>query len=336
MARYAAPTRREFIEGGLVLTGVGLLGGCGLLPFPGGQPTRIRRIGYISFGRSGPGAFEAAFLQGLIEQGYTEGQNLTIDWRFTLRADEVAGLVTELVNLQVELIVAAGGSVISAKEVTDTVPIIMPVSGDPVGQDLVASLSRPGGNITGLTTLSSSTIARKRLELLREIAPRAVRVAVLWNAGNNGKAIEFHEMDAAAPTLGFSLDSLEVRSGGDFDAAFSAAAARPDALAALQEGLINGHVTRITGFALEHRLPSVFEAREHVEMGGLLSYGPNVPQMFRRAAAYVEKVLNSAKPADLPIEQPTTFDFAVNLKTADVLGLTIPQALLAESTEIIQ
>ena len=248
----------------------------------------------------------------------------------------MSGLAAELVRLPVELIVASGGSVNVVKHVTDTVPIVMPVSGDPVRQGLVASLARPGGNITGLTTQSSSEIARKRLELLKEIAPGAVRVAVLWNPGNIAKEFEFQQLQAAAAGLGFALHSVEVRGPGDFDGAFAAAAAgRPDALAALQEGLIVAHQARITDFALKGRLPSVFESREQVEAGGLLSYGPNVPQMFQRAAAYVDKILKGAQPADLPVEQPTTFDCAINLTTAQALGLTIPPSVLQQATATI-
>jgi len=249
----------------------------------------------------------------------------------------VLDLAAELVRLQVAVIVAAGGAVNTAKDATNTIPIVMPTSGDPVGQGLVTSLARPGGNITGLTTLSSSEIAGKRLQLLKEIVPEASRVAVLWNPGNAAKVLEFKQAQVAAAALGLTLQSLEVRGPNDFDSAFNAAAAgHVDALDALSEALINAHATRITDFALKSRLPSVFEQRELVEAGGLISYGPNVTDLYRRAATYVDRILKGAKPADLPVEQPTRFDFVINLKTAQALGLTIPQSILMQATEVIQ
>ena len=330
-------SRRRFLRGGLALAGLGLLAGCGTAPSPGQQAARVRRIGYLAFGRPGLTDQEEAFRLGLAELGYVEGGNLAVEWRFTVQAEAVRALAAELAGLPVELIVAAGGSVNVAKDVTDTIPIVMPVSGDPVGQGLVASLARPGGNITGQTTLSSSEIARKRLQLLKEVVPTVSRVAVLWNPGNSAKVLEFQQVQAAATDLGIALSSLEVRRPEDLDGAFEvAAAARPDALAALSEGLINNQAARIAAFALQGRLPSVFEQRTHVEAGGLMGYGPDARDLHRRAATYVDKILKGARPADLPVEQPTKFDFVVNLRTAHALGLTIPPSVLQQATEIIQ
>jgi putative ABC transport system substrate-binding protein len=337
--RRTAPRRgrRDFLRGGLALAGLGLLAGCGVGPPHSRRAAHVPRIGYLVFGRAGPSTWDDAFRQGLAELGYVEGGNLAIEWRFTQRAELVPGLAAELVRLPVDLIVAAGGAVNVAKDATAMIPIVMPVSGDPVGQGLVASLARPGGNITGLTTLSSSELARKRLQLLKEVAPEASRVAVLWNPGNPGKAIEFQQAQAAAAALGLTLHSLEVRGPDDFDGAFGAAAAgHADALNALSEALINDHAARIAHFALAGRLPSVFELRELADAGGLMSYGPNVHDLFRRAAAYVDRILKGANPADLPVEQPTKFDFVLNLRTAQALGRIIPQSAPQQATELIQ
>ncbi len=313
--------RRRFLRGSLALAGLGLLAGCGMLPSQSQQAAKIPRIGYLAFGRPGPSEADNAFRQGLAALGYVEGGNLAIEWRFTERAEQVSALAAELVGLPVDLIVAAGGAVNVAKDATSTIPIVMPVSGDPVGQGLVASLARPGGNITGLTSLSSSEIARKRLELLKEIVPEASRVAVLWNPGNPAKVLEFQQTQGAATVLGLTLLSLEVRGPDDFDRAFNAAAAgQLDALNVFTESVTGAQATRIADFALQRRLPSMFETRPYVDAGGLISYGANSSDLFRRAATYVDKILKGAKPADLPVEQPTTFDFVINLKTAQALG----------------
>jgi putative ABC transport system substrate-binding protein len=308
-----------------------------MLPSRSQQGARIPRIGYLVIGRSGPNAQDEAFRQGLAELGYVEGGNLAIEWRFTEQAELLPNLTAELVRLPVELIVAGGGAVNAAKDATRTIPIVMPVSGDPVGQGLVASLARPGGNVTGLTTQSSSPLAGKRLQLLKETVAEVSRVAILWNPGNTAKVLEFQQAQAAATGLGLQLHSVEVRGPNDLDDAFNAATAwHPDAFQALNESLINAYAARITDFDLRSRLPSVFEQRELVDAGGLISYGPNVPELFRRAATYVDKILKGTRPAELPVEQPTKFDFGVNLKTAQALGLSIPQSILMQATEIIQ
>jgi len=215
----------------------------------------------------------------------------------------VLDLAAALVRLQVAVIVAAGGAVNTAKDATNTIPIVMPTSGDPVGQGLVTSLARPGGNITGLTTLSSSEIAGKRLQLLKEIVPEASRVAVLWNPGNAAKVLEFKQAQVAAAALGLTLQSLEVRGPNDFDSAFNAAAAgHVDGLVAFSDLFLLPLAKPIAEFALKRRLPSIFADRPYVEAGGMMAYGPNTIDLFRRAASYVDKILKGAKPADLPVE----------------------------------
>jgi putative ABC transport system substrate-binding protein len=331
--------RRQFLRGGLALAGCGLLAGCGVLPSQVQQPAVVPRIGYLTSEQSAASdPLGTAFRQGLAELGYIEGGNLAVEWRYAERNDLLPDLAAELAGLRVAVIVAAGSSAVNAaKDATGAVPIVMPVSGDPVGQGFVASLARPGGNITGLTTQSSTPLARKRLQLLKEIAPEASRVAVLWNPGNSAKVIEFKETEAAAPGLGLTLHSLEVRGPNDFGNAFDAAiSGRAEALATLAELLTLNHATLIADFARTSRLPSVFELRGYVVAGGLLAYGPDVSDMYRRAAGYVDKILKGAKPADLPVEQPTRFDFVVNLRTAQALGLTVPQSVLLQATEVIQ
>ena len=330
-------SRRQWLRGGLALAGLSVLSGCGLVPFASrgpAQTAQMRRIAYLAVGTYEPA--EAAFRQGLAELGYVEGGNVVIEWRFAERSEDVPALAAELVRLPVELIVTQGGTVNAARDATAMIPIVVATSGDPVAQGLASSLAHPGGNITGLTTLAP-TLGRKRLELLKDTAPEAARVAVLWNPGNAIKVLEFKQAQAAATALGLTLESLEVRGADDFDNAFDTATARRfDGLDVLSEGLISANIARILDFALGNRLPSVFEQGEFVAGGGLISYGPNTPDLWRRAAVYVDKILRGAKPADLPIEQPTRFDFAVNLKTARALGITVPPTVLAQATEVLQ
>ena len=320
------------------MAGLGLLTGCGRLPFQGQQPAGIPRIGYLGFGRSGPDASDAAFRESLAERGYVEGSNLAIEWRFTERDEQLPELAAELVSLEVAVIVGATSqAATAARAATATIPIVTPSSGDPVAQGYAASLARPGGNVTGLTTLSSTEIARKRLGLLKEIAPAAARVAVLWNPANTAKVLELQQAQAAAAILGLTLLSFEVRSPDDFARAFEAmAAAQVDALDTLSEGVTNARPAQIADFAITRRVPSVFDRREFADAGGLMAYGPNRADLYRRAATFVDKILKGAKPAELPFELPTTFDFVINIKTARELGLTIPQSVLQQATELIQ
>jgi len=280
-----------------------------------------------------------AFLQGLRAHGYVEGQNIVIEWRYARGgAPMLPGLAAELVRLGVDLIVVGGGDpvILVAKEATGTIPIVMAVSTDPVGTRLITSLARPGGNVTG-SSIQAPEGAGKRLELLKEAAPRASRVAVLWNAVPAGKVIEFRETQVAARALGVTLQSVEVRGPHDFDRAFSAiATGRPDALIVFSETLTLTHRQRIVDFAARSRLPMISETRQFAAAGGLLTYGASLPDLFRRAAYYVDKILKGAKPADLPVEQPAKFELVINLKTAKTLGLTIPQSILVRADEIIQ
>jgi putative ABC transport system substrate-binding protein len=321
------------------LAGFGLLAGCGALPPSVRRPTEAPRIGYLTSDRSASSdPFGDAFRRGLRELGYVEGENLAIEWRYAERADRLPDLAADLSRLRVAVIVAAGAqAVTAARDATDTIPIVMPVSGDPVAQGYVASLARPGGSITGLTSRSASGLAPKRLQVLKEIVPEISRVAVLWNPGSSAKVIELEETEAAARALGVALQSLEVRGPDDFGSAFDAAVAgRVEALTTFTDPLTLTHAMRIADFARGSRLPSVFEVRPFVAAGGLIAYGPDTTDLYRRAATYVDKILKGAKPADLPVEQPMTFELVINLKTARALGLTIPESVLQQATEVIQ
>jgi len=278
------------------------------------------------------------FRAGLRDLGYAEGRDLAIEPRFAEgRLDRVAELAADLVRLEVAVIVAGGDAVIhAARDATRTIPIVMAVSGDPVGTGLVASLARPGGNVTGLTGISPE-VSGKRLDLLKQAVPGASRVAVLWNAADPYKALDFRETEVAARALGARLYSLEVRGPGDFDGAFETASReRPDALIVFADPLTLTRRTRIVGFATQRGLPSMYELREFVDIGGLVAYGPSLNDLFRRSASYVDKILKGTKPAEMPVERPTRFDFVINLKTARALGLTIPPSVLTQATEVIE
>ncbi len=303
------------------------------------QPARVPRIGILTLvsASSAPRLFEA-FRQGLREHGYVEGQNLALEHRSPQeRTDRLADLAAELVRMKVDVIVTESTpATLAAKRATQTIPIVMAVVGDPVGTGLVASLARPGGNVTGLTGLTPE-LSGKRLQLLKEAAPKATLVAVIWNPANPASSGLLAETEAAARSLGLQLQPVEARSPGDLNAAFKALTiARPSALIALGDGMLLDNSTRIAEFAVKSRLPAMFPDREFVEAGGLMAYGPNIASNFQRAAAYVDKILKGAKPADLPVEQPTRFILVVNLKTASALGLTLPQSILIQATEVIQ
>jgi putative ABC transport system substrate-binding protein len=279
-----------------------------------------------------------AFRQGLRELGYVEGQNIAIESRFADgRAEPLRGLVTELVRLKMDVIVTWGTpSAQAAKQVTQTIPIVMAAAADPVGTGLVASLSRPGGNLTGVATDSREYFG-KNLELLKEIAPKVSRVAVLWDPDNPANAIVLKETHAAAKKLGVQLQALPVRDAHAFDAAFTAVIKeRATALLALHNLLFFAHRSRIIDFGIKNRLPVVYNRREYVEAGGLMSYGTNFRDNFRRAATFVDKILKGARPTDLPVEEPTKYELIINMKTARALGLTIPQTLLLRADEVIQ
>jgi putative tryptophan/tyrosine transport system substrate-binding protein len=253
-------------------------------------------------------------------------------------ARTAAVLAEELVRLNVDLIVGIGTlAPLAAKRATSTIPIVMGAAGDPVGSGLVASLARPGGNVTGMS-LMAPDLGGKRLELLKELLPRLARVAVLWNAANPYTANLFKETQTAGRTLAIEVQSLEVRNPEDLDGAFAAIRQQhPDALVSVEDPYTGSYRKRITDFAIAARLPSLYGLREDVDAGGgLVSYGANLAELYRRAAGYVDKILKGAKPADLPVQQPTTFELVINLKTARLLGLEIPPTLLARADEVIE
>jgi len=305
-----------------------------------GQQARVPRLGYL--GNSSPSLEEdllAAFRQGLRELGYTEGQNIIIEYRWAKgRYDRFPDLVSDLVRTKVDAIVTAGTpGALAAKQATKAIPIVMAVSGDAVGTGLVASLARPGGNVTGSTTIVQE-LEGKRLELLKEVVPKLSRVAMLTNPTNPLNAIILKQTRLAAPALRLKLEPIvDVRGILDLEQAFATiSSARPDALIMIADRFLLAERARIVGFAERRRLPTMYPYGEMVRDGGLMSYSPSYPDLFRRAAGYVDKILKGAKPGDLPVEQPTKFDLIINLKTAKALGLTIPQSLLVRADEIIQ
>ncbi len=310
-----------------------------LIPLPTGaqQASKVPRIGFVR-AEAPHNPFVEAFRQGLRDLGYVEGKNITIEYRWAEgRLELLPRLAADLVRLKVDVIVTGGDELILAvRKATTTIPIVMAVSADAVETGLVASLARPGGNLTGLTNLAAE-LAGKRLELLKEVAPKASRVAVVWNATHSGKRLEMQETQRAARALGVTLQSVEVRGPNDFERAFSAITkGRADALTTLADPLTRAHARPITAFAARRRMPSIFEIKEFVDAGGLMSYGASISDQYRRAAAYVDKILKGAKPADLPVEQPTRFELVINLKTAKALGLKIPQSILIRADQVIQ
>jgi putative ABC transport system substrate-binding protein len=276
-------------------------------------------------------------VQRLRELGWIEGRTITIEYRWAEGRDErFAEIAAEFVRLKVDIIVTSGTpQVLAAKHATSVIPIVFAGAGDPVGSGLVASLARPGGNATGLST-QSTDLAGKRLEILREVVPGLRRLAILANVGNPAATLEMNEVRAAARTLGLEVITLEIRRGEDIAPAFEALKGRAEALYVAIDALANASRIRINTSALGARLPTMHGSRDYVEAGGLMSYGPNVPDLWRRAAEYVDKILHGAKPGDIPVEQRTKFDFVVNLTTAKALGLDVPPMLLARADEVIE
>ena len=303
------------------------------------HPAKTARLGMLRTGSPSHRVEEIeAFRKGLRDLGYVEGQNIAIEFRFAEgREDRLPDLAAELVRLKVDVIVANGAVAIrAAKQATTTIPIVMAEVGDPLRTGLVASLARPGGNITGSTILGPE-LSAKRLQLLKETVPKLLRVAFLWNPANPSNQVHFDDIQRGAKALGVALQSLEIRSADGFDSAFTAISReRPDALVMTADPLHRLHAGRIIEFAARHRLPAMYQLRDHVEAGGLMAYGVSLPDMFRRAATYVDKILKGAKPADLPVEQPTKFELVINGKTAKALGLTIPQSILIRADQLIQ
>jgi putative tryptophan/tyrosine transport system substrate-binding protein len=287
--------------------------------------------------RSAASEWVAAFDKRLRELGWIEGRTVVIDYRWGEgNSERAAQLAKEFVRLKVDIIVTSGTpQVIAAKRATSVVPIVFATAGDPVGTGVVASLAHPGGNVTGLATLGAD-LAGKRLELLREVVPGLRRLAIMGDVDNPFTVLEFGEVQSAARTLDLEADRLEIRRAEDIVPAFEALKGREDALYVCTDALANANRIRINTLALGARLPTMHGSRDYVEAAGLMSYGPNFPAMFRRAGDYVDKILRGAKPADLPIEQPTKFDLIVNLVTAKALGLTLPPTLLARADEVIE
>ena len=303
------------------------------------QPAKIHRIGILS--PASASFFSArveAFRQRLRELGYVEGKNIVIEYRYTEgKRERLPELAAELVRLKVDVIVTTGpGTTLAAKKASATIPIVFAAAGDPVGIGLVSSLAQPGGNITGLS-LMAPDLDGKRLELLKEAFPKVARVAFLWESGGTRGNLALTDMEAAAKALGLKLLSLEVRSLDDFEGAFARAKKeRAQALITTTGGLINTQQRRVLDFAAKNRLPAIYHYSEFVEAGGLMSYGPDNTDLWRRAADFVDKILKGTKPADIPVEQPTKFEFIVNLKAAEQIGLAIPTKVLARADRVIK
>src|SRR5438034_3632146 len=277
-----------------------------------------------------------AFVQRLRALGWIEGRTVAIEYRWAEgRSERYAEIAAEFVRLKVDVIVTSGGAVVAVKQATSVIPIVFAVANDPLGTGLVASLARPGGNVTGLSN-QASDLGAKRLELLREVVPSLHRLAIMANVGYPAAALEMVEIQTTARTLGLEVATLEIRRAEDIAAAFEAPKDRADALYVIGDPLVATNRIRINTLALVARLPTMHTVQDLLEGGGLMSYGPNYPDLFRRAADYVDKILRGAKPADIPVEQPTKFDLVINLTTAKALGLTIPESFLLRADEVMQ
>ena len=303
------------------------------------QASKVRQIGYLVLSplADPPSAERAAFLDGLSGLGYIAGRNIIIEYRSAAWNRELLpDLAAELVALKVDVIVAVPGAAEAARDATKTIPIIVPALGDPVEEGFVKSLARPGGNITG-TGSTAEGLTGKRLELLKEAIPKLSRGAVLWNPANQGGPRQWQETQSAARKLRLTLQSLEVRDPDDVPRAFSAMTQkRPEALIIVTSALTTAYRPIIIEFANRQRIPTMFAVKADVEAGGLISYAPSLSDSFRRAARYVDKVLNGANPGDLPIEDPTKFELVINLKAAKALGLTIPPSVLGRADQVIE
>jgi putative tryptophan/tyrosine transport system substrate-binding protein len=323
--------RREFIT---------LLGGAAVSPLSARaqQTGRLPTIGFLGTSTSlAMNRWVTAFVQRLRELGWIEGRTVAIEYRWAEgRSEHMAEIAAEFVRLKVDVIVTyATPPVVAAKQATAVIPIVSAVMGDPVGTGLVTSLARPGGNVTGLSVLAPD-LAGKRLELLREVVPGVHRLALLANISNPIATLEMGEVQMAARTLGLDLIALEIRRTEDIAPAFETLKGRAQAIYVVGDPLLSTNRVRINTWALVARLPAFYNEREYVEAGGLMSYGVNWPNLFRRTADFVDKILRGAKPADIPVEQPTKFDLVINLTTAKALGLNIPDKLLALADEVIE
>ena len=303
------------------------------------QPAKVPRIGFLTaFSPSDVPLWREGFRQGLRDLGYTEGQNIVIEYRYAEgRPERLHGLAAELVRLKVDIIAAeTTPASLALKQATTTIPVVMTIVADPERSGLISSLARPGGNITGLS-LQLPDVTAKRLQILREVVPTVSRVAILWNSASPITPPQFKAAEAAAQELGVQLESLGVRTSDDFEKAFrTAMGRRAGALLVLDDFLLTRQVTQVAALTVKNRLPALAGITGFAEAGGLVSYGPNFPDISRRAALYVDKILKGAKPGDLPVEQPTNFELVINAKTARALGLTVSPSLLTRADRIIQ
>jgi putative tryptophan/tyrosine transport system substrate-binding protein len=302
------------------------------------QAGKLPTIGFLVAGTpSSHGPWAAVCVQRLRELGWIEGRTIAFEYRWAEgRTERAAEIAAEFVRLKVDVIVTSATAIIVATmQATSVIPIVFAAAGDPVGTGLVASLARPGGNVTGLS-IQQTDLAAKRLELLHEVVPGLRRLAILANVGGPAVVLDMREVEATARSLGLEVIPLEIRRGEDIVPAFEALSGRAEALYVLIDALTNTHRVRINTLALADRLPTMHAVREGVEAGGLMSYGPNIPSLYRRAGDYVDKILRGAKPADIPIEQPTKFDLVINLTTAKAFGLKVPPTLLARADEVIE
>jgi putative tryptophan/tyrosine transport system substrate-binding protein len=301
------------------------------------QAAKLPTIGFLGADASSFwAAWTAAFTERLRQLGWVEGHTIAIEYRWSEgRPQRVAEIAAEFVRLKVDVIVATGSSVLALKQATTVIPIVFAIATDPVGGGLVASLAQPGGNVTGLS-VEQADLAGKRVELLREVVPELRRLAIIVNFDYPSAVLEMGEVQAAARALNVEVVPLQIRRAGDIAPAFEALKTRADGLYVVGDNLIAANATRINALALSARLPTMYSGQEYVESAGLMSYGPNRLDLFRRAAEYVDKILRGAKPSDLPVEQPTKFELTINVKTAKLLGLSVPQTLLERADKVIE
>jgi ABC-type uncharacterized transport system substrate-binding protein len=323
--------RRDFISG--------IAGSAAAWPL-GARAQSSNRLPTIGFlGASTPSAWSqwtSAFVQRLTELGWIEGRTVLIEYRWAEgRSERYAEIATEFVRLNVNVILTVGGAVPASKQATSVIPIVFAIAIDPVGTGLVASLARPGGNVTGLS-MQATDLAGKRLEYLREVLPGLRRLAIMANVGYPASVVEIGEVQAAARKTALEIELLEIRQAEDIAPAFASLTSGTQALYVCGDALVTANRARISTLALGARLPTIYPDRAFLETGGLMAYGANNADLFRRAADYVDKILRGAKPADLPVEQPTKFEFAINLIVAKALGLNVPPTLLARADEIIE
>jgi putative tryptophan/tyrosine transport system substrate-binding protein len=322
--------RREFIT---------LIGGVAAWPIVARaqQPTKLPTVGYLGVApAASTSQWRAAFEQRLRELGWIEGRTIAIEYRWAeLRTADIPEIVAEFVRLKVDVIVTPASGAVVAKEITSVIPIVFTVAQHPIGGGLVASLARPGGNVTGLSAMHAD-LAGKRIELLHEAVPDFRRLAILVDVGNSGAVLEMAEAQTEASKLGLHVVTSAIRRAEDIAPAFEAIDGQADALYVCGAVLTFSYRIRINNLALGLRLPAIFPYRNGPETGGLMSYGPNFPSIYRRAADYVDKILRGAKPGDIPVEQPTNFELIINLKTAKALDLDVPPTLLARADEVIE